>query len=193
MRRNLPIIFAILTLCLLILCSACVSQPQPPAIQTTPLPGGPVQVTVQGYSPYISFEEAKAKLTGYRFYELNEPGDAPAVYYLRARNVDKTGNATEWIFGVTLKNKGEYLVYDRTGWTTIANASLSSEEIVLDAVLSPKFLFDRNRELISGNQAPAIAERRDLELQQGIYKFTGQSGSTTRILTFNATTGALIP
>jgi hypothetical protein len=124
---------------------------------------------------------------------LNEPGDAPAVYYLRARNVDKTGNATEWIFGVILKNKGEYLVYDRTGWTTIANASLSSEEIVLDAVLSPKFLFDRNRELISGNQAPAIPERRDLELQQGIYKFTGQSGSTTRILTFNATTGALIP
>jgi hypothetical protein len=37
-----------------------------------------------------------------------------------------------------------------------------------------------------------IPERRDLELNQDIYTLTITSGNTSRILTFNATTGELI-
>jgi uncharacterized membrane protein YkoI len=46
--------------------------------------------------------------------------------------------------------------------------------------------------VISGNPSLAIPERWDLELQRGIYTLTITSGNSSRTLTFNATTGALI-
>jgi hypothetical protein len=208
MRRNIPLSFAILGLLSLILCSACVSQP--PANQTTRQDAGLTQTTtVPVDSLRISFEEAKAKLADYRINALNESGNvipvkyirrdldlsgnATTVNYMRARDLDLSGDATGWIFGVYTGNKAEFLVYDRTGWTTIANATLPSEAIVLDTIVSPDFLFEKNKEMISGNSSPAIPERRDIELQRGIYTLTITSGSTSRTLTFNATTGALIP
>ena len=208
MPRNIPLSFAILGLLSLILCSACVSQP--PANQTTRQDAGLTQTTtVPVDSLRISFEEAKAKLADYRINALNESGNvipvkyirrdldlsgnATTVNYMRSRDLDLSGNATGWIFGVYTGNKSEFLVYDRTGWTTIANATLPSEAIVLDTIVSPDFLFEKNKEMISGNSSPAIPERRDIELQRGIYTLTITSGSTSRTLTFNATTGALIP
>ena len=208
MRRNIPLSFAILGLLSLILCSACVSQP--PANQTTRQDAGLTQTTtVPVDSLRISFEEAKAKLADYRINALNESGNvipvkyirrdldlsgnATTVNYMRSRDLDLSGDATGWIFGVYTGNKAEFLVYDRTGWTTIANATLPSEAIVLDTIVSPDFLFEKNKEMISGNSSPAIPERRDIELQRGIYTLTITSGSTSRTLTFNATTGALIP
>ena len=208
MRRNIPLSFAILGLLSLILCSACVSQP--PANQTTRQDAGLTQTTtVPVDSLRISFEEAKAKLADYRINALNESGNvipvkyirrdldlsgnATTVNYMRSRDLDLSGNATGWIFGIYTGNKAEFLVYDRTGWTTIANATLPSEAIVLDTIVSPDFLFEKNKEMISGNSSPAIPERRDIELQRGIYTLTITSGSTSRTLTFNATTGALIP
>ena len=207
MRRNIPIIFTILGLLSLILCSACVSQP--PANQTTQHDAGLAQTTVPVDNLRISFEEAKARLADYRINALNESGNvipvkyirrdldlsgnATTVNYMRSRDLDLSGNATGWIFGIYTGNKAEFLVYDRTGWTTIANATLPSEAIVLDTIVSPDFLFEKNKEMISGNSSPAIPERRDIELQRGIYTLTITSGSTSRTLTFNATTGALIP
>ena len=111
---------------------------------------------------------------------------------MRSKNVDGSGNATSWIFGVYNRDEAVFLVYDRTGWTSIANATFPSEEIVLDNVVSPVFLFNKNKEMISRDQSLTIPELQDLELQRGIYKLTITSGSKTRILMFNATTGALI-
>ena len=188
MHKSIPIIFAILALFILSLCSACVSQK--PGDQTSVQNAGLTQI--QSDTPRISFEEAKAKLVDYRSSELREPVNAKTVNYMRSKDVDGSGNATGWIFGVNNGNETMFLVYDRTGWTTIANATLSSEEIVLENVVSPVFLFNKNKEMISGILSPSIPERQDLELQRGIYKLTATSGSKTRILTFNATTGVLI-
>jgi hypothetical protein len=217
MRINIPIIFVILGLLSLILCSACVSQP--PANQLNQHGAGLAQTTVPVNTVpvdnlRISFEEAKAKLADYRINALYEnalngsgngipwkymrrdldlSGNATTVNYMRSRDLDGSGNATGWIFGVYNGNKAEFLAYDRIGWTIIANATLPSEAIALDSVVSPDFLFKKNKEMISGNSSPIIPERRDIELQRGIYTLTITSGSTSRTLTFNATTGALIP
>jgi hypothetical protein len=183
-------IFAILVLLILSLCCACVSQK--PGDQTSGQNTGLTQITLPSDTPLISFEEATAELYEYRSSELNNPFTVKTVYYMRSKEVDGSGNATGWIFGVRNGNGTMFLEYDRTGWTTIANATLSSEEIVLENVLSPVFLFNKNKEMISGILSPSIPERQDLELQRGMYKLTATSGSKTRILTFNATTGALI-
>ena len=218
MRTNVPIIFVIVGLLILILSSACVSQQ--PANQTTQHDTGLAQTivpvnTIPVNNLRISFEEAKARLADYRInalYEhaLNEAGNATTVKlmrsrvlegsgnattvnYMRSRDLDESGNATGWIFGIYNGDKAEFLTYDRTGWTIIANAALPSETIALDSVVSPDFLFKMNKEMISGNSSPTIPERRDIELQRGIYTLTITSGSTSRTFTFNATTGALIP
>jgi hypothetical protein len=222
MRINIPIIFALLGLLSLILCSACVSQP--PANQTNQHDAGLSQATVpvnsvpvntvQADNIRISFEEAKTKLADYRIYvsyenalngsgnviplkymrrDLDQSGNATTVNYMRARDLDGSGKANGWTFGVYNGNKAEFLTYDRTGWTIIASATLPSEAIALDSVISPDLLFKKNKEIISGNSSPIIPERRDIELQRGIYTLTISSGSTSRTLTFNATTGALIP
>jgi hypothetical protein len=182
-------IFAILALFVISLCSACVTQSSPN--QTSPQNTGLSQINIQADNSPISFEEAKTKLVEYRLNNLNEPV-GKKVYYMRSKDVDGSGNATGWTFGIYNENKTEFLVYDRTGWTTITNATLPSEEIILDSVVSPRSLFSQNKAMISGNPSLAIPERRDIELQRGIYKLTITSGSTTRVLTFNATTGALI-
>jgi hypothetical protein len=189
MRKFIPIIFSILILLVLILGSGCVTESSPS--QINPQDIGITQ-TVQADNFRISFEEAKAKLTDYKMNALNEPVNTTTVNYMRSRDVDGSGNATGWIFGVYRGGMAEFLVYDRTGWTTIANATFPSEEIVLDSVVSPDFLFKKNKEMISGNPSPTIPERWDIELQRGIYKLIITSGSTHRTLTFNATTGTLI-
>jgi hypothetical protein len=89
-------------------------------------------------------------------------------------------------------NGPEFLINDRSGWTLIETARLPSEEIFLDTVVTPENLLRQNTAAIFTNPSPGVPERRDLELQRGVYTLTITSGSSSRSLTFNATTGALI-
>jgi hypothetical protein len=177
-------------LIILIWCSACVLQSSSDKVPQQK--EGLTEVIKPVESQRINFEKVKTELVAYRLNFINDPITSKTVYYMRSRDMDESGNATGWIFGVYRGSEAEFLVYDQTGWTTIRNATLPSEKIVLDTIVSPDFLFKQNKELISGNPSPAIPERRDLELQRGVYKLTITSGSNNRILTFNATTGALI-
>jgi len=208
MRRKIPIVCSILILLFMILGTGCVTQSSPG--QTTRQDVQLPQTAVPSDIVRISFEEARAELVDYRIQALNEPvnptkskflsyadmdrlKNAATVYYLRSRDLDGSGNATGWTFGVFKGDMAEFLLYDGSGWTTIANATLPAEAIVLDDVVSPGVLFKKNKDIIVGNGSPAIPERRDIELQRGIYTLTITSGSASRTLAFNATTGALIP
>lgn len=194
MRRNIPIIFAILGLLSLILCSACVSQPpanQTPANQTSQQDGGLVQIS-EG-SPSISFDEAHQKLEEYRPDPANESIPIKTIYYIHGTNLDVSGNASSWIFGVRYSGGTALLSYNRGDWIQIPwNASLISEEIDPERIVSPGRLFSQNNAVIFSNPSPTNPERRDLDLIRGIYTLTITSGSKDRILTFNATTGELI-
>jgi len=183
MRRNIPQIFAILLLSILVLCSGCVF----PGSEKPVVNGGLSQITTPEISPYISFEEAKQK-----FEDYNGAEKLP-VYYIFSRDVDGSGNAESWLFGVRQSTGTELLMYDRTGWKTIPwNASLPSEEIMLNQGVSPGTLFSQNKQVILSTSSPSIPERRDLVLKQGMYTLTINSGSASRTLMFNATTGVLI-
>jgi len=183
MRKIIPIIFVISALVALVLCSACVlPQNGKPAVDK-----GFSQITTQEISNYISFEEAKQK-----FEDYNGAEKLP-VYYIFSRDVDGSGNAESWLFGVRQSTGTELLMYDRTGWKTIPwNASLPSEEIMLNQGVSPGTLFSQNKQVILSTSSPSIPERRDLVLKQGMYTLTINSGSASRTLMFNATTGVLI-
>jgi len=189
MHKSIPMIFAILALSILILCSACVSQP--PTNQTSEQNVGLAQISES--SPNISFDVAHQNLREYQPDPTNESTGIKTVYYIHGTNVDVSGNATSWIFGVRHTAGTELLAYDRGGWIKIPwNAPPLSEEIAIDKIVSPGRLFSQNNAVILSKSSPTNPERRDLELIQGIYTLTITSGSKDRILTFNTTTGELI-
>ena len=184
MRRNIPAIFAISALILLILCSACTLLSSGEKKEE-----GLTQVTIPVETSRISFEEAKQKLEEYT---INETADGKTIYYIIAKNMDESGNATSWVFGINQGKGAKLLVYDKTGFTVFNWSTHIPEKIALDQIVYPDTLFTRNKALIVTTPSQTGSERRDLELQQGIYTLTIYSGATNRILTFNATTGALI-
>ena len=184
MNRNIPAIFVISALIVLIMCSACTF---PSSGETKE--GGLTQVTIPVEISRISFEEAKQKLEEYR---IHETANEKTVYYIIAKDVDESGNATSWVFGINQGAEARLLVYDRTGWTVFPWSTRVPEEIALDHVISPNTLFKQNNAVIITIPSPAGSDRRDLELKEGAYTLTIYSGNTNRILTFNATTGALI-
>jgi hypothetical protein len=191
MQKSIPMVLAFTVLLALILCCACTSQSSPD--QTSQNDTGFTQITQSADSSRISFEEARQNLRGYGSGLLNEPGNLTAVYYILARDVDESGNAMSWIFGVQQGTGSELLVFDQSGWTPIPwDATLQSEMIDIDRIASPDMVFRQNNAAILGNTTSTTSERRYLELQRGIYTLTITSGSTIRILTFNATTGVLI-
>ncbi|MFA4877287.1 MAG: hypothetical protein WC586_07725 [Methanoregula sp.] len=186
MQRNLLIISAIIVSGIFILCSVwLLSGETKPVINA-----GLSQIPPREISPFISFEEVKQKFRDY--HGINRSAEKIPVYYLLSRDVDGSGDAGSWLFGVRQNNGTQLLVYDRTGWKINPwNATLPSEEIVMDAVVSPGTLFTRNKEIIF-NASSSVADYRDLLLKQGKYTLTIHSGSKTRTLIFNATTGVLI-
>ena len=191
MQKSIPMVLAFTVLLALILCCACASQSSPD--QTSQNDMGFTQITQSADSSRISFDEAWQNLREYGSGLLNEPGNLTAVYYILARDVDGSGNATSWIFGVQQGTGSGLLVFDQSGWTTIPwNATLPSEVIDIDHDVSPEMLFKQNNAVIMGNTSPAIPERLDLELQRGVYTLTIISDGPGRILMFNATTGVLI-
>jgi ABC-type transport system substrate-binding protein len=190
MQKSIPMVLAFTVLLALILCCACASQSSP---DQTSQNFGFTQITQSADASRISFDEARQKLREYGSDLPNEPGNLTAVYYIHARDVDGSGNATSWIFGVRHGTGSGLVVFDRSGWTTIPwIATLPSEVIDIDSIASPDMVFRQNNAAILGNTTSTASERRDLELQRGIYTLTITSGNSIRILTFNATTGVLI-
>ena len=189
MRKTTATIFVISTLVVLVLCSACVL----PGSEKPVANGGPTQVTVPVESSRISFEVALQNLKDYRTDSPNGSENIKKIYYILAKDVDASGNAVSWAFGVKNTTTPEMFIYNGKGWTVIPwiITTLPSKEISVENIVSPGNLFTKNKAIILSSPS-SIPERRDLELQEGIYKLTLYSGSTSRMLIFNATTGALI-
>jgi hypothetical protein len=195
MLKFIPIIFSISILLALILSSACVTQSSPN--QTTPAnPNdiGITQISGSADSMYIGFDAALQDLLTYNPYSINGSTPVKTIYSIHGTDVNESGYAASWIFGVSIANVNEFLAYEQGGRTIIPlNTPLDSEEIDVERIVSPDRLFSQNSAMILGNLSHAITERRDIDLKDGIYTLTITSNSSVRVLAFNATTGELIP
>ena len=116
------------------------------------------------------------------------------MYYFTGLDVDESGNARSWIFGMGNSNGTEMLAYDQNGLdkAPMECTPRCRRNRCRQYRISRHRLFSQNSAVIFGSPSHAIPERRDLELKQGIYTLTITSGNTSRILTFNATTGEMI-
>jgi hypothetical protein len=190
MRKNISAIFVISALVALVLCSACVS----PFGEQKKLEGGLTQVTMRADTSRISFEDAYQNLKDYQIDSSSVSPENKRIYYILARDVDDSGNAVSWVFGVNYGTNDRLLIYEQSGWTVflISNPTLPSNEILIDRIVSPGNVITSNKETIARSLSSIIPDRKDLELQEGVYKLNVYSGKTGKILMFNATTGALI-
>ena len=191
MRKIIPIIFVISALVALVLCSACVL---PSFGEQKKQEGGLTQVTVTVATSRIGFEEAYQNLKDYHIDSSSGLTESKKIYYILAKDVDESGTAMSWVFGVNYGSGDRLLIYEKSGWTVFprSNSTLPSEEIVVDRIISPGNLFTINKAIIASTSSSTNPERRDLELQEGTYKVNIYYGTTGKVLTFNATTGALI-
>jgi len=175
--------------------SACVSS-SPPA-NKTPLNVSPTvnmgieSVALTPVPDYVGFDEAKGYFLQSELLSLNQFQKGTRVLFIQGGNLDESGNAERWVFGVNKGDTNELRVYDHAGWTIIPwNNAISAEEINLDSVVSPAALFKQYRNQTVGSST--IPAQRDIELSNGTYKLTITSGSTSQVLMFNASTGAAI-
>jgi len=201
MHRYRPLMITIAILFAMCLFSACVS-PLGPANQTPQIPQpnvspkidvGVIPIEMTPSAKFISFDEAKGNLKDSESLSLNTFQKQTRVLFIQGGNLDESGNAERWVFGVNKGDINELRVYDRSGWTIIPwNNAISAEEINLDRVVSPTTIFNQNKKQILERSPPTIPAQWDIELENGTYTLTITSGSTSEILMFNATTGAAI-
>ena len=144
-------------------------------------------------SPYISFDVAQQNLLNFQPDSTNESSALKTIYTIHGMDVNESGYAASWIFGVRISNTTQLLAYGPGGLIKIPwNSSFPSEEIDIGTIVPPSRLFSQNKAVILSKSSKTIPDRRDLDLQQVIYTLTINSDNTVGIITFNATTGELI-
>jgi len=201
MHGYLPPVFIIALLMTISLFSGCVfpsapvnQTPEIPPVNATPtIDIGLVPVERTPDQAYISFAEAKENLVQSELLSLDIFPKPTRILFIQGGNLDKSGNALHWVFGVHKGDINELRVYDRSGWSIIPwNGAISGEDIDLDRVVSPRDLFNQSTIQNLESTSSAIPVQRDIELKNGIYTIAITSGSTSQVLMFNATTGAAI-
>lgn len=124
-------------------------------------------------------------------------GDGPAVntspkkeiLYVRGNNLDDNGQARSWTFVVRHANRTSVVTFDQKGMNLAAwKGEFPQKEIRLDSIILPEDLFLKNRAAITGDNRTGL---RDIVLAMDRYTVT-TSGTTNRVLVFDAKTGALM-
>lgn len=115
------------------------------------------------------------------------------IFSINGNNINQSGFATRWTYGVRHLNRTYILTYDRYGERlTEWNARMPEGEIFLDQIVSPAELIDRNRAVIFTTPDAAVTETRDLALGRGMYSLTISGHGRSRVLLFDAKTGTVL-
>lgn len=115
------------------------------------------------------------------------------VLYIRGVQMDESGNAESWMAVAREGNITSMISYDKFGERisgTGTNERLPA--IPMDRILTPAQLFDQNRDLIFNKPRDASPGPMTLELTDSSYSLIIPGRDTTRILKFDALTGAMI-
>lgn len=198
MRSHLSTITLTL-LIILCLCSACVS-PFVPAKQAQALQNFTSTVDV-GLAPIeippdlssISFSEVRHKFTDSEEYSLNTYQAQTQVLFFKGTDLDNSGNARYWLFGINKGDTYELRIFDRSGWTILPwNAVITADPIVFDTIVSPDVVLNQNGIQRCENATSCDKVQKDIELKKGVYTLTMISAEGEKTLMFNATTGVAI-
>lgn len=114
------------------------------------------------------------------------------IKHIRGSDLDQNGDASSWTFVVEHGDQFSIVTFNRQG-VTVSNSpgTLRQTEIFTDHIISPRKLFEKNRDVIFNTTRTGTAVTRDLSLGGGNYTLFISDHGTPRALVFDATTGVL--
>lgn len=114
------------------------------------------------------------------------------IQMIRGYKLDATGNASSWIFIVRQPELVSLVTYDRSGEKVNTwQGGYPEKEIIISQIITPRKLFEKNREQIFKTPLAITTESRELVLTEGNYYLTITGQGKTRDLVFDAKTGVL--
>jgi hypothetical protein len=197
MRRGAYIVFSIMLVlasCFITGCASSPSSPQPQATQGTGS-GGNQTVSIPHNARMYTFEEVTSNVFDAPFNTTS--GLYPAhnethIMKVRGKGLDATGNASSWLLVMHYQDRTAYVTYDLFGMkVTDWSGGYPREEVFIDQVIPPKTLFEKNQNTIFRTPDVSGTELQELVLAGSNYTLTMKEKDKTRILEFDAKTGAL--
>lgn len=216
MSRTAAFFFVIMLVLGSCFVAGCSSLPSPDNGSNTPAPAAPQQkkenAGLGGQAPAgasapasqrYPFDDAAAGILATDIFDdaskmtvSDENGNASVgnfsfekhIKYVHGVDLDEKGDARSWAFIVDHGSKYSIVSYtNKVIAISDSPGSMAGTEIIPDQILSPRKLFEKNHDLISGT-----VTSRDLSLEGGNYTITLTGQNMNRILIFDAKTGALI-
>ena len=116
------------------------------------------------------------------------------LHYIRGTDLDVSGRAAHWVFGVRYDNQSVLMYYDAPGWRSASwEGAAPEKEITIESFTSPRSVIRRNAELLSGGDPVEKILIRRLELGNGKYIVTTARQEHLQTFVFDAGSGVLIP
>jgi len=187
---SIPAIIIAFFIAATVLIMGCSSTaPQSQENQSTSL-----TINTSDESSATSFDDAVYSLRNVDFGPVtgNSTDLTSHILIVQGSRLTPVGDAANWLFFVERANKTYVVNFNKNGNSVSPwGGKVPDEEIMVDLIIHPVDLFRNNRDLIFTSSS-AISETRDLTLSKGNYTLSVASENGTRVMVFDATTGALI-
>lgn len=161
--------------------------------KTVPVTTTPAGLKVAALSEYnatpqtYSLNDAIEAVTSDNQIRGNGTDQNIAFCYIQGTNVDLSGKAEHWLFGMCGDNTTVIVTYDSHGISRMnVSRGMPDQQINIAALVSPDKIIET---AYSGRQALLLPQ---MEVKGGEYILTAPRGEMPREITLNATTGVLI-
>ena len=116
------------------------------------------------------------------------------LHYIRGTDLDVSGGAAHWVFGVRYDNQSVLLYFDAPGWRSVSwEGAVPEKEIVDGSYVSPRGIFRQNAGTLYASDPKQEGLIRRLELMNGKYTITIERQGMQQTFAFDAGSGELIP
>lgn len=116
------------------------------------------------------------------------------LHYIRGTDLDFSGRAAHWVFGVRYDNQTVLLYYDNPGWRSVSwEGALPEKEIGEGSFVSLTKFINRNAGILDASDPQREGLIRRMELMNGKYTITMERQGMQQTFVFDAASGELIP
>ena len=116
------------------------------------------------------------------------------LHYIRGTDLDFSGRAAHWVFGVRYDNRSVLMYFDAPGWRSVSwEGAVPEKEIVADSFVSPSKVINRNAGILYASDPQKEGLIKRMDLMNGKYTITMERQGTQQTFVFDAGSGVLIP
>jgi hypothetical protein len=116
------------------------------------------------------------------------------LHYIRGTDLDFSGRAAHWVFGVRYGNQSVLMYYDAPGWRSVSwEGALPEKEIGEGSFVPLTKFINRNAGILYASDQQREGLIRRMELMNGKYSVTMERLGRQQTFVFDAASGELIP